>query len=125
MTTTKRQRRTVLVVLLAVAAAVAAYGFTATNTVPTSSAGDGSGTISGYTVSAVAYQLNSTDPTKIDGVTFTISPAAATQVRAKLVASGGSWFTCSNSGGAVTCPSTGTMGVNVVDADQLRVVATS
>jgi hypothetical protein len=125
MTHSRRRRRTVVVVLLAIAAAIAAYGFTATNTVPGSNAGDGSGVISGYTVSSIAYQLNSTDPSKIDGVTFSISPAAATQVRVQLVSSGGAWFTCSNAAGSVTCPASGTMGVDVASADQLRVVATS
>ena len=50
--------------LAAVAAAVIlgtiGFGFAAANTVPASSAGDGSGAISGYTVSVVAYGLNAT-----------------------------------------------------------------
>ena len=45
-------------IVVAVALATGAYAFTATNTVPGSSAGSGSGTISGYTVSSVQYQLS-------------------------------------------------------------------
>ena len=83
--------RTLGILVVAAALATGAYAFTATNTVPNSSAGSGSGTISGYTVSAVAYQLNATTPTNIDTMTFTLS-AAATTVKAKVV-SGSSTYT--------------------------------
>ena len=68
--------RIIGILVVAAALATGAYAFTATNTVPASSAGSGSGTISGYTVSNVAYQLNATTPSDIDSVTFTLSAAA-------------------------------------------------
>ena len=46
-----------LVIALILAASI--YGFAAANTVPGTSAGDGSGAISGYTVSNIVYGLNS------------------------------------------------------------------
>ena len=54
--------RIIGILVVAAALATGAYAFTATNTVPDSQAGSGSGTISGYTVSAIAYQLNTTTP---------------------------------------------------------------
>ena len=68
------RRRLIVVSVLALGIATAVYGYAATNTVPNSSAGSGSGTISGYTVTNVAYTLNSTTPTNLDQVTFTIAP---------------------------------------------------
>ena len=67
--------RIIGILVVAAALATGAYAFTATNTVPDSSAGSGSGTISGYTVSAIAYQLNATTPSNIDSMTFTLNAA--------------------------------------------------
>ncbi len=79
------------------------YAFTASNTVPNSNAGDGTSTVSGYTVSNIAYGLNATVPTDIDTVTFDISPAAAGTVKAKLA---GNWYACTNTAGAISCATT-------------------
>jgi hypothetical protein len=95
----------------------------ASNTVPGTEAGSGSGAISGYTVSSVAYGLNSTTPTNIDAVTFTISPTSAGTVKAQL-ASGGSWYSCTNTSGSVSCNTTSPQ-ATVAAATQLTVVATS
>src|SRR5437867_13444473 len=80
-----------------------AYGFAAANTVPTSGAGDGSNTISGYTITNVAYTLNTTNPANIDKVTFTVTPgagaAAPSTVKAKLVSSSSTWSSCTNTSG--------------------------
>ena len=83
--------RIIGILVVAAALATGAYAFTATNTVPDSNAGSGSGTISGYTVSAIAYQLNATTPSNIDSVTFTLN-AAATTAKAKVV-SGSTTYT--------------------------------
>jgi hypothetical protein len=86
-----------------------AYAFAASNVVPASNAGDGSQTISGYTVTNVHYNLNVSNPANIDTVTFTISSAlpAGGTVTIQLV-SAGSWYPCSVSGGTgVTCTTTG------------------
>lgn len=117
-----RRRRTVLVALLALAVACGVYAYAATNTVPSSNAGSGSGTISGYTVSNIAYTLNSTTPTNLDQVAFSVTPAATSTVKAQL-ASGGTWYSCTNTSGSVTCNTTSPQ-ATVSAATQLTVVAT-
>ncbi len=116
-----RKRRLALVVLAALIVSASAYAFTASNTVPASNAGDGSGTISGYTVSSVAYVLAAATPSNIDKVTFTIAPAAAASVQAKLTSAGTTYTACTNASGAVTCDFS--PDVAVTSADQLRVIA--
>jgi predicted Fe-Mo cluster-binding NifX family protein len=101
---------------------MAIYGFAAGNTVPVSKAGDGEGTVSGYTISAVTYTLNTTNPGNIDSVSFTTSPAvtAGSTIKIKLVNAGTTWFTCSGAGTtSITCTTTG---ADVLSADKLRVV---
>jgi hypothetical protein len=109
--------------VIAMLLAVGVYAFAASNTVPGTEAGSGSGAISGYTVSSVAYGLNSTTPTNIDSVTFTISPTSAGTVKIQL-ASGGSWYSCTNTSGSVSCNTTSPQ-ATVAAATQLTVVATS
>ena len=113
-----------LIGTLAAVAVVAggSYAFTASNTVPTTQAGQGTGTVSGYTVSAVGYTLNASTPTNIDAVTFTISPAPATTVKAQLVAAG-TWYSCVNTAGSVSCATTSPQ-MTVATAATLNVVAT-
>jgi hypothetical protein len=109
--------------VIAVALAFGAYAFTATNTVPGSSAGSGSGTISGYTVSAIAYQLDAATPSDIDSVTFTLN-ANATTAKAKIVSGSSTYTSCSISGGVnVTCDFS--PNIAITTADQLSVIATS
>lgn len=98
------------------------YAFTASNTVPTTQAGQGTGTVSGYTVTSVAYGLNASTPTNIDTVTFTISPATATTVKAQ-VATGGTWYSCTNTTGSVSCATTSPQ-LTVATAATLNAVAT-
>ena len=119
---TKRHR---LVVALVVAGVLGAgtYAFTATNTVPASYAGSGSGTISGYTVSGVQYTLATANPSNIDKVAFTLD-ASASVVKAKLVAASGTYTDCTVTGGtSVSCDFS--PDVAVTAADQLSVVAHS
>lgn len=112
----------VLFALFAILAiSVAAYAFAASNTVPATKAGDGTGVVSGYTVTSVVYTLNATDPTTLDEVSFDLG-AAATQVKAQLVASG-TWYACTLDTGTVwDCTTTG---LTVSSINQLRVVAAS
>jgi hypothetical protein len=112
----------ILVVLIAVGIiSGAAYAFTASNTVPSTYAGDGSQTISGYTVSSVTYTLNSTTPTNVDAVGFALDHAATT-VKARLV-SGGSWYSCTNpSGNNWTCTTTSPQ-ATAAGVNNLQVVA--
>ena len=98
------------------------YAFTASNTVPTTQAGQGTGTVSGYTVTSVGYTLNGATPSNIDAVTFTISPSSATTVKAQLVGAG-TWYSCTNTAGAVSCATTSPQ-MTVATAATLNVVAT-
>jgi hypothetical protein len=116
------RKRTAVAVILALSVGIASYAFTASNTVPNSSAGSGSGTISGYTISNIQYGLNSTTPTNLDSVSFTISPAAASTVKVQL-APAGSWYSCTNSSGSVSCNTTSPQ-ATVAAATQLTVVST-
>ncbi|MCQ3936491.1 MAG: hypothetical protein DPW18_05520 [Chloroflexi bacterium] len=112
----------ILIVLFVLAAiSVAAYAFAASNTVPATKAGDGSGAVSGYTVTNVVYTLNGTDPSTLDNVAFDLGAAAA-QVKVQLVSSG-TWYSCTLSTGTVwECDTTG---LAVSSINQLRVVAAS
>ena len=99
----------------------AAYALAGANIVPVSKAGDGSGVISGYTVSAIHYILNAV-PTTIDSVTFTLdtAPVPGGTIKIKLVNAGSTWYnSCTNTGVNVTCVTTG---ASVTSANELRVV---
>lgn len=91
-----------------------AYAFTASNTVPTTNVGAGSGTVSGYTVSNIHYSLNSTNPTNIDSLTFSVSPvipntgSGKVNVQAALTSGGPNTYSCTTNtaGDTVTCATT-------------------
>ena len=115
--------RLIIVAIAALALGMGVYAYAATNTVPATTAGAGSGVISGYTVSAIVYSLNATTPTNLDQVAFTIAPIAASTVKVQLAAAG-TWYTCANAAGSVTCNTiTGTQATAAL-ATQLTVVAT-
>jgi hypothetical protein len=116
----RRRRRYLLAAAVAAVIAPAAYAFTASNTVPGTNAGSGSGAISGYTVSNVAYTLNASNPQNVDQVAFTISPTTGT-VKVQVV-SGGSWYSCTNTAGSVTCATTSPQ-ATAAAVNQLTVVA--
>lgn len=111
--------RNLVLVAFGAIVAVSASGFAASNTVPGTIAGDGSGAVSGYTVSSVAYTLNSTNPGNVDAVAFTISPVTGT-VKAKVA---GNWYSCTNTAGSVSCTTTSPQ-ATVASATTLQVVAT-
>ena len=118
-----RNFKILFVLFVVVAISVTAYAFAASNTVPATKAGDGVGTVSGYTVTGVAYTLNATDPSTLDSVEFDLGAAAATgQVKAQLVATTGSWYTCTEVG-VTTVWTCDTTGLTASSIDQLRVVA--
>lgn len=109
-----------VIVLIAFVFATVATAFAASNTVPSSAAGDGAGGVSGFTVSSVQYNLNAANPANIDSVTFTLNAAAGT-VKIKLVAAGSTYYSCTNtSGNNWSCTTTG---ATVSSADELRVIA--
>jgi hypothetical protein len=99
--------------------ATAAYAFTATNVVPAKKAGDGRGTVSGYTISNVVYTLDNSSPQNIASWQFDLD-AAASEVRSKLVSSSSTYTACVHGAGFHwTC----TLSTTIVSADQLRVIA--
>ena len=91
-----------------------AYAFTASNTVPATTAGAGAGSVSGYTVTNIHYVLDATTPANIDSLTFTISPAVPSTgsgkvvIAAALSTGGPNNYTCSTDTGGtnVTCLTT-------------------
>ena len=116
------RRRLAIFAVLAVAVASGVFAYAATNTVPATTAGSGAAAISGYTITSVAYGLNASTPTNLDSVSFTIAPTTATTVKVQLAAAG-TWYSCSNTAGAVTCATTSPQ-ATVAAATQLTVVAT-
>lgn len=114
-----RSSKSFVMVLMVLVFATAAFAFAASNTVPASYAGEGASVTSGYTVTSVVYTLNTTTPSNIDSVAFTLNAPAAT-VKVRLVTTG-SYFTCTNpSGNNWTC---NTPLTTVAAADEFRVVA--
>lgn len=112
----------VLVVLLV----AVSFAYTAANKVPVTGAGDGEEKISGYEVTDVHYVLDTSDPGKIDSVTFKLTPIesgapAPTTVKVKLEEVGGTWYTCTFATPTWSCPISGA--VKVLAANALRVVA--
>jgi hypothetical protein len=120
----RKTRKTIAVVLVVIGLSALITAMTAANTVPTSKAGDGSGAISGYTVSAVHYNLNATNPQNIDSVTFTLdsAPVSGSTVKIKLVSAGSTWYSCTMSGTPAVNASCTTAGATVASADLLTVV---
>jgi hypothetical protein len=123
-----RSRRTSIgrlatVALVSGAIVAGTYAFTAANTVPDTKAGDGQGTVTGYVLSSVHYNLNATNPANIDSVTFTLdsTPVAGSTLRAQL-APAGSWYTCTNVTTAVTCTTVLPTQATVLAATNLRVI---
>ena len=97
--------------VLAVAIGGGAYAFTASNTVPATTAGAGSAVVSGYTVTNIHYGLNTTAPLNIDSLTFSISPSVPSTsggkvtIQAALSTGGPTAYTCSTdtTGATATC----------------------
>jgi hypothetical protein len=111
---TQLRTRVLTAAVAAMAIAGGAYAFTAANTVPNSTAGAGSGTVSGYTVTNLHYALDATTPANIDSVAFTVSPVIPSTgdgkviVQATLSSGGPVTYTCTTNtaGDTVTCATT-------------------
>ena len=117
--------KTLAISIIILILAVAAFGYAAANIVPASGAGDGTGVVGGYTITDITYELNSDNPAVIDSVTFTVNPTGvappAYNVRISLDNSTWSPLCARSSAPVFTC----TFTMNVVDIENLRVVATS
>lgn len=107
--------------VVAGAMGVAGFAFTASNTVPDTKAGDGTGTVTGYVVSSVHYGLNSADPTLADSITFNLdsTPKAGSTIKTKV---GGVWYSCTHTAAAVTCDTTVGTQATVQPITSLQVV---
>lgn len=119
---TRNHRRLLIAIAILGLLLAGAFGFTAANTVPDTKAGDGSGTITGYTITNVHYTLNGTDGSIIDAIDFDVdsTPVAGSTIKVQAY-SAGVFYDCTNTATAVTCDTTGTQ-LNVVDTDTLRVI---
>lgn len=117
----KTRMRLFYPLLIALVLAAVTFAYAAANTVPASSAGDGSNTISGYIVSNVHYVLDTNNPAVISAVEFTLSGANTPQTVKIQLVGGGNWYSCSLSGGTYSCNVGGA--VSAYDAAYLRVVA--
>jgi predicted ribosomally synthesized peptide with SipW-like signal peptide len=117
-----RKRRVVLAALLALIVAVTAGAFTATNTFSgPNRAGDGTGVISGYTVSNIHYTIDNADPSRMTAVQFDLDTTAA-DVRARV--DNNAWTTCTNTA-ANTWSCTFGAPLSINPAANLEVVAVS
>src|SRR5438046_2069081 len=94
--------------LLAATVTMGTFAYAAANVTPATKVGDGSGAITGYTLSAIVYTLNGVDPTLVDQVAFSLNsvPPAGSVIKAKLVAAGAVWYACVNVAADVTCDTT-------------------
>ncbi len=125
-----RSLKVLLIVLVVIVVAGSAYAFAAQNTVEDSAAGYKANVVPGYSVTNVAYDLDATDPTLVDAITFQIAPSSGTVIAAivKLqTATGGTWTDCGLVAG--TAPSmdvTCTYGsLQLINATALNIVASS
>ena len=115
-----RKFRFLFVALIVIVIAATTYAFAASNTVPATKAGAGIGVVSGYTVSNIVYNLDTSNTTNLTSVEFDLD-AAATTTRIKLVAAGTTWYSCSNTLLHWTCAVSPSVALSTVD--QLNVVA--
>jgi hypothetical protein len=92
---TRIRRRLVWLGALVVALSIGSYAFTASLTVPQSAAGEGSGTVNGYTLGTPSYTLNAADPTKVDQLVLHVSATVTASTAVTVSADAGShWQTC-------------------------------
>ncbi len=112
------------------------YAFAAANTIETSNAGQGDEPVSGYEITNLVYNLNETDPTIVDTITFTVTPdaaglnkiaAAVAYIQADTTAP---WIQCTLADGVLpiklaTCDYTQSISLLMADVDTTNVVASS
>lgn len=120
-----RSGRRLAVLAVFAIVAVSAFGFAASNIMPTDTkAGDGTSPITGYTVSSVSYTLDTTNPATITGVSFSLDAAASTvAVTIGQDTDPAQSSTCSNTGAFNWSCASFTTAPSVELADELRVVA--
>lgn len=108
--------------------AVGGMAYTAANTVPNTVAGSGSGTVSGYTISSIVYNVNASDPRNVDSITFSYSPSSPDPTRARVSSDGGTtWFNCDSAivGASDLVSACTTSGLTVASLSSLIIVLTT
>jgi hypothetical protein len=111
-----------LVVLAVLTGAMLGRAATASNSVPTGLLGQGSQATAAYAITGVSYSLDPSNPRNVAQVAFTVSPSTARVVKARLN-NAGSWYSCTNTGGSVSCATT-SPAIAATSATNLTVVAT-
>lgn len=113
--------RSIIILIVALVFASTVYALAASNTLADAGkAGDGSNTVSGYTVTGVTYNLDAGNPSLVASVEFDLD-AAASEVAASISDGVTETFgTCANAGNHWTCTFTG---VTALDAASFRVIA--
>ena len=124
-----RNFKVLLLVLAILVIAGSAYAFAAQNTIADSAAGYKASVVPGYTVTNIVYDLDATDPTIVDAITFDVAPtsgsAAAALVKVQ-TENGGNWTDCTLSGAGPSKAATCTYGsLALEDVTALNVVASS
>lgn len=101
--------------------AATTLGFAATNTFTSSYAGDGTGTISGYSVSNIHYTLD-TNPANVTSISFNTVPVmTGTSTRRISLDNGANWLPAGNCTG--TAPVVCTVSASVLSLATIRLVA--
>jgi hypothetical protein len=124
-----RNFKALLFVFAILVIAGSTYAFAAQNTIADSAGGYKASVVPGYAVTNIVYDLDATDPTTVDAITFDIAPssgsAAAALVKVQTV-DGGTWKDCTLSGAGPSKAATCTYGsLLLVDVTALNVVASS
>ncbi len=91
------QPKFIAIALILFSLSVVAYGYAAANVVPESGAGDGSGTVSGYTISNIDYNLLASDPTKVSSISMDVAATSGANAPDDVritVDSGTTWVSC-------------------------------
>ena len=129
-------RRLLLPVAIVLAAfAIGGAVYTAANTVPDSSAGEGTNTVSGYTISNIVYNLNAIDPRDVDSITYTATAdngslvAVLPNLKTNFETLPGTWYTCTRTGGVapahnISCDTTVGSQLTVVNITSFDVIIT-
>ena len=114
-----RTFRSIVILIVALIFASTAYALAASNTfTDAGKAGDGTSAITGFTINAVSYNLQASDPTYVKSVDLTFDTAPG-EVQASI---DGTFGTCSGAGTAWNC-SFADDTVTAASAASLRVIA--
>ncbi len=87
-------------------------------------AGSGTGTVSGYTISNVAYTLDGDAPNAVNQVAFSVSPSGGAPAAAQVyvtVDGGTTWIACAGGPPNWTC-NLGGVAASTINGNTLRIV---